>query len=218
MSDGGPFATLWADFDLGAIRQAVTVALRIFLAAAAAFLVWLVSGPLLRMLYRLASRRPAPGFLVSAGRLASAAVVGILVFWYLPLGGGGGSGWGLFGGGGGGEGAGPGGPGQGTGTGKDKEAKDTGQPTKEVLRIEMVASKLVPRGDDHYYLIDGKEPRNRKEIKKLLEDNKGRWGQMDILTGPDTPSKVSAAVQNLEGLAREHGLTPVVREHYVKKE
>jgi hypothetical protein len=219
MGDATPFAALWADFDLSGIRDFIFLVLRLFLAVAAAFLAWLLAGPLLRALYRVVVRRPAPGFPVSVGRLASAVAVGVLVFWYLPIGGGGG-GLGLFGGGSGsGSGAGPGGPHEGTGKGKDETAKDAGIPGTEVLRIEMVVSKRVPRGDDRYYLKDGQEPpRNLESIKKLLEENNKRWGQMEIIIYANGPAEESGAVQDLKELARQHGLTPVVPEQYLNKE
>jgi hypothetical protein len=214
-----PFAAVWADLDVGGIREIVTVALRGFVAVVAAFLIWIVSGPLLRLLYRAATRRPAPGWAVGGGRLASAVLVGLLVFWYLPLGGGGGSGWGLFGGGGGsGTGPGKGGPGEGTGTGKEKTTKETRE-GKEVLLVELIVPRPGVEPDGRFYLVGGKEPpRKLEEIDKLLQENQGRFGQMEIRCYANTPAEESRPVRDLKALAVRRGLTPVVPAEYLDKE
>src|SRR5207244_7010437 len=67
---------------------------RIAVAAGGALVGYFLSGPVLRALYRLAFQRPIPGWLLPLGKLGSAALIGLLIFFFLPLGGGDGWGWG----------------------------------------------------------------------------------------------------------------------------
>src|SRR5689334_18126058 len=85
---------------LGTLLAAIDITATVFwvvrLAAGfgGALVGWFVTGPVTRLLYRGAFQRPAPGWLVSWARLGGAALVGLLLFYFLPLGGGRGFGWG----------------------------------------------------------------------------------------------------------------------------
>src|SRR5437762_13856025 len=110
------------DFD---IREVFFLAVRLILAGACALIGWFVTAPLVHTVYYIVARRQAPAWVVSWLRLGGAILLGLLAFWYIPVGGG-------LGGGGSGGGKGPGvGPYQG---GKDtgpstQSGKDTGTGT-----------------------------------------------------------------------------------------
>ncbi len=115
---------------LADLMTPVLILVRAALAVGGALVGWIVTGPALRVLYRLAFQRPVPGWLVPIGKLAGAVTVGLLVFFYLPLGGGAGWGWG---------------PGWGMGKEDAKGAGDsTSKGTSEMEGTESKDTKVVP--------------------------------------------------------------------------
>lgn len=130
--------------------------IKIAAALGGAIIGYLVSGPVIRLSYRAAFRRPVPGWLLPLGRLAGATLAGALLFMLATLGGNG-LGWG---GSGLGLGAGPG-----TGPGADKSGTEKGKPgrgkgekaTREKLVIELLGGHRVA-GDQRYYLLKVDEP------------------------------------------------------------
>lgn len=128
--------------------------IKIAAALGGAIIGYLISGPAIRLLYRLAFQRPAPGWMVPLGKLGGAALLGALFFFMVSLGG---SGWGWGGGGGGsGDGVGPGtGP---TSGDKPKPGMGTNEKaTREKLVIELLGGNRVG-ADGRYYLLNGREP------------------------------------------------------------
>src|SRR5947207_684544 len=126
-----------AAIDFGEFWQVILFPLRILLACGGALMGWLLLNPLFRGLFRVAFQRPIPGALLTVLRFTGAVGVGLLVFFFLPIGG-----------------TGPGG-----GDGKDgkpgyvsgdkprkddkkQDGKEVGGGTpEETLRVEMVRSK-----------------------------------------------------------------------------
>jgi len=165
---------------LGVIDVTATLlwVLRIGLALGGAVVGWFVSGPVIRLLYRGAFRRPAPGWLIPWARLGGAALIGLLVFYFLPLGWGGGGGWGW------GLGAG-GGPGLGTGDGSgykraekavlaDKNGEASKKIDLEALEIELVGGTRY-QGEGRLYLINRRQPAvNLAEVDDHIKKNKER--------------------------------------------
>jgi len=210
MTGAGPLAFL----DLSEFQGIIFFVVRLFLGIVAGFLAWLGSGPLLRLLYRLAFHRPAPSVPLTVGRLAVAILVGVLVFLYFPIGGGG-LGWGWGPGSGGGPGAGPGKGGTALGKGEGKEKPGTTfkepsekEPAKELLTIALIPSKLYEPGSDRYYLVGGDwPPKTLQEVKKVLEAGKGRWAQLRIVIYANSVSEAAPAVHRLEELAEQLGVS-----------
>jgi hypothetical protein len=217
-----------AFINLSDIQAALLFLLHLFLGVVAGFLTWLISGPLLPLLYRLALRRPAPRLPLTAGRLTLAVVVGVLVF-LLPLGG---LGWGWGPGEGGGPGFGPGlgGPPRASTEGSTAAEKDQGKKTakataktpkeaaKEVLRVEIVQASQY-KGGERYYLIDGKEPaKTLAEVEDVLKKGEGRWRQLQIITTEhSTAARGGAPVRDLQNLANRYRLPSLEPEPSPKK-
>jgi hypothetical protein len=97
------------------LPEAALGVLRVIAAIGGAFVGWLMSDPAARGAYWLAAHKPIPGWSLPWIKLASAAALGLLVYFFIPLGGGpGGWGYGPGTGGGAGQGAGVGGKDTGT--------------------------------------------------------------------------------------------------------
>jgi hypothetical protein len=185
------------------------VALRILAAVAGALIGWLTTGYLVRLLVRLAFRRATPRPVVFLSRLVGAAVLGLLVYYYLHPGGSGG--WGL---GGGGSGVGKNGTGS-TGVQKTAKASTTKAttpratektPAADVLTIAMLGGSRY-KGEQRYYLVDGKQPaRTLVEVKEYLKTNKGRYRRLEIVIYPDSVAREHQATTRLEELAQREGL------------
>jgi hypothetical protein len=204
MLDPVPPGGCLAFLDLSGVEGFIFFALRIFLAGVFAVVAWFVSGPVIRLLYRLAFHRPTPGPALFTGRAGSAVLVGVLVFLYFPLGGGLGWGWGPGSGGGPGLGPGLGGsPGTGTGKGEGKTSKEgtEQEPGKDVLRIELAWEGLYDEGSDRYYVVQGKgAPRALGDVEELLRQNPGRWGKVEVIMYKNGPDEKTLAVQQLKKL------------------
>ena len=147
------------------ITAPVLLFIKIAAAAGGALVGYFVSGPIVRLLFRLAFQRPAPGWFVPLGRLGGAALLGALLFFLVSLGGGG---WG-WGGGGSGFGAGPGTGKAGSEQGKPGTGKSD-KPTREKLVIELLGGNRVA-GDLRYYLLDSAQPaKTLAEVEALLKE------------------------------------------------
>ena len=145
----------------------MTAALFLFVKTAAAIggalIGYLVSSPVVRLLYRLAFGRPVPGWFLPLGRLAGAALLGALLFFLVSLGGSG-FGWG-----------GPGGLGIGLGPGTGKTGDGRGTPsagakaTREKLVIELLGGNQVG-AEQRYYLLKDQEPaKTLGEVEELIK-------------------------------------------------
>jgi hypothetical protein len=201
---------------LGVIDVTATVlwVLRIGLALGGAVIGWFVSGPVIRLLYRGAFRRPAPGWLMPWARLGGAALVGLLIFYYLPLGGGGGWGWGL------GAGAGPGlGTGDGSGYTKaekaaiaDKNGETSKKNYLEALEIELVGGTSY-QGEGRFYLIKRRQPAvNLAEVDDHIKKNKERLGEyVTIILTPESVAAQHGAVLRLVTIIEDNGRIPQVK-------
>jgi hypothetical protein len=197
------------------LHEPVFLVLRCAAALGAAVVGWFLAGPLVRLLVKAAFHKSmSSGFLIWF-RMGGAALAGILVFHLIQgFGGGGGSGFGL----------GTGGPGKGgppdkqagDKAGTDKTDGDSTLPT-EVMPIELLGAgeryKNRYKGDDHYYLLDRKDPGlSTKEIEKFFQEKKGKL-VVEIILTPDSVSESSPAVRRLQRLADKYKLF-----HRLKKE
>jgi hypothetical protein len=197
---------MFAAGEFTAVQESVALVLRVLLAAVGVLLGWLLAAPAARVLYRVALRRPIPPKVLTASRMVTAIVCGVLVFLLFDLG---------YGPGGGGHG-GKKGPGVGTGSlsGSDKGDKDKGgkdvkvPPGKpgETARIELIPSKEY-KGSYRYYLIEGKgRPRTLAEVEAYLKEHKDRVKRVDILLPANSPEPNHPAVRELKALAERNGL------------
>ena len=75
-------------FAQAGLTDAVFWALRAAAGLGGALVGWFVSDPLTRLLYRAAFAKPPPGWVLPWAKLAGAILVGLLVFFFIPLGGG----------------------------------------------------------------------------------------------------------------------------------
>lgn len=165
--------------------------LRFIAGVGGAFIGWFLTDPLTRITYRLIARQPVPGWVLPWTKMLGAATLGLLVFFFIPLGeGGGGLGWGPGQGGGPGQGKDAGGKGTSDKTdGKkpltDAPAKDTKGPTKtvrEIVEIELLGGPRYP-GGGKYYLIDRRDPpRTLEEVEQYLKKRKDQIEVHVILT------------------------------------
>jgi hypothetical protein len=216
---------LLANLDLSRVSDLLTIAARVVAGLVGGVIGYFVTGPVARVLYRLAFQRPIPEGLVMWAKVAGAIVVAVLVFLLFTFGLGGSGGFG-FGGDGWGFGKGGHGDGKGDkeghketspGKGKDKET-----PPEKTLAVEIFVPRYEVEGTKRYYLVreTTAEPQfaNVKayqerlktlgDVEALLKQNAGRWTEMNIITYRNTPEQGGPLVENLTKLAREHKLAP----------
>jgi hypothetical protein len=147
---------------------------RIAAAVGGAFLGYLLSGPLVRGMYRAAFHRPTPRLFAFWGKVLSGLLVGFLCYWFLPIGGDGGLGWGT--GPGGGPGRGPGEGNKGAPFAKDDKdkvvEKEKEKKSQIDIRTKIHVLLLGPKHkvkDDKYYLVDkATTPEDLDALKKRL--------------------------------------------------
>jgi hypothetical protein len=196
--------------------------MRLFFAVAGAIIGWFITPPIVRLLGRLAFHKPPAPILVRVTRVLGAILVGVLVFQFFPFGSGGGGG----GGSGGGTGAGVGnkkgnGSSQAAAGKKTEAAKKVEGPApagKEVLAIELIASKLYEKDSGRYYLLKGQEPpRDLDEIKQYLKANKDRLRLVNILLYADSVYEEHPAVTDLKEAIEALGLPWSRPPEYLKK-
>jgi hypothetical protein len=184
--------------------------LRLAAGIGGALVAWFATGPVIRVLYRVALRRAAPGWMLPWARLGGAGLAGWLIFYFLPLGGGSGFGWGAGAGGG---------PGRGPG---DGSAKANGQATKtdktsiaespkrdlEALEIELLGGKRF-QGQDRYYLIQRKEPAvTFEDVKAYFMKHEDRLAQdVTIVLTPESVAEEHGAILRLKGIIEKYKRT-----------
>jgi hypothetical protein len=205
MNAGSP---LWALFEIPA---PILFALRVAAGIGAGLIGWFGTGPLFRILFRMAFHRPTPRWLVGWARLGGAVGLGLLVYYFLPIGGGPGWGWGTGGGGGSGGKSGDNGGQVETDKTKDKTGKDVTKPGKqarEVVDVELIGGARY-KGEERYYLLENKEPaKSREELRNHFEKNKERI-IVRIVTTPDSPGAGTGVLEELRTLANEFGIPTV---------
>lgn len=193
-------------------------AIRITFAIVGLIIGWFAGGPLSRLMYRVAFRRPIPGWLLPWMKACWGGGLAALLFFFLPLGGGGGwgaggAGWGL-------------GNGAGTGTDGAKDGKTGGDPVakvsakkgRETLTIELVGGVRY-MGEDRYYLIDRKEPpTSLAAVEKKIATATSSL-EVEILLGKDEDRTVGPghdAVKALRELADQHKIPSRIKQEAEK--
>jgi hypothetical protein len=219
-SDGPAVVTAFLGFD--DIKELLFFLLRVGVALVGAFLGWLVSGPLVRLLVRLAFHRPASPLVLRFGRLAGAVLAGLLVYYFFHLGSGG-SGGGIGGGIGQGQGSQAGNNGSTPDKNPDKSARDRStedtqpQPAKEKLAIEIILSKHY-KGDDRYYLLQGKEPaQTLKEVEDYLAKRRKKLELVEIIVYANSVAAAKPPVKDLVKLLDSYKVPRTMPTEYRKK-
>lgn len=203
----------------GDIREIFFLVLRLLAAAGGFMLGWFVTGPVAAVLVRLAFHRALPRWMMYWCKLLGGLLIGLLVFWFLPLGSGGGGGGS---GGGTGKGVGPFNTdgsgaakvsdsgkgaveGQGTKGGPDIDA------TKGTVRldIELLGGEAVK--DGKYYLLGQKSPAvNGAELKTYLEQNRQKLAGVNIVLTDQSVGDSHQAYRYLLQLALDYDLRPSI--------
>ncbi|MBI3409255.1 MAG: hypothetical protein HY040_12985 [Planctomycetes bacterium] len=189
--------------------------LRVAAGIGAAMVGWFATGPVVRLLYRLAFQRGVPNWVLPWSRLVGAVLCGLLVYYFLPLGGGNGWGWGA------GAGGGPGrGPGDGSGqtsdqTKKDAPAKDNrdkslpAKTVREPVAIELIGGDQY-KGDEKYYLLKRQPPAvSLTELEAYFKNHKDRL-EVHIVLTPNSVGEGQGALRRLKDLADTYRI-PTVR-------
>jgi hypothetical protein len=204
-------APLWGAIDLTA---PIFLVLRVAAAVGGAVVGWFAAGPVTRVLYYGAFHRKTPGWVTPWFRLGGAALVGLLIFYLLPLGGGSGFGWGPGAGGNPGLGA-------GDGSGKTKEQTIAGSDKSisgkakialEALQIELLGGARY-MGDGRYYLIQRRPPAETlEEVEEYFKKNKERLEEyVTIILTPESVAAQHGAVLRLNTIIEKYGRIPVIK-------
>jgi hypothetical protein len=217
---------LLAQFGLG---DAALWVLRLIAAVGGAFVGWFVTDPLARIAYRLAAHKPIPGWSLPWAKAGGAALLGLLIYLFIPLGGGPG-GWGFGPGLGGGPGKGPGEGGSGKDTGtvenrkKHEDTKvqpDAKSPTRpgekppaavmrKPVEIEILGGTRV-QDNEHYYLLRSTgKALTLREVEQYFKENAGKL-ELHVVETDDSPDESLGILDDLTRLADRYQITYLVR-------
>jgi hypothetical protein len=182
---------------------------RVAAALAGAAIVYFLSGPAWRGLYRLAFQRPMPGWLLPLAKVTAALGTALLIFWFLVWGPGGGFGFGP----GGGRGSGPGGEGPGKSSGEtDKPVAKNGKaPAREKLVIELLGGNRVgPEG--RYYLLRREPPaKTINELEDVIKEKADKL-EVHVVFTDDSVAASHPAVRRLRDLLQQYRIPTVTPE------
>jgi hypothetical protein len=202
---------------LGLAETALTV-LRVIAAIGGAFVGWFVSDPLARIGYRIAKHKPIPGWTLPWLKMASALLAGLLVYFFIPLGGDPG-GWGYGPGLGGGAGQ---GPGQG---GKDsaittpstktdersakRNAEEKAAIVRKPVEIEVLGGKRYP-GEERYYLLKSTgKAMTLNEVEAYFKEH-GAKLELHVVLTDDSPDEVTGVTAALTRLADRYEIPSLI--------
>jgi hypothetical protein len=165
---------------------------------------YFLAGPVVRLLYRGAFHQPAPGGAIFAGKIGGAALIGVLFFFLVGLGGN----FGFGSGGGGGDGTGNNGNGSSEKKSADHQGNDKKDPSPEirqVLEIELLGGNRY-KDDQRFFLLHRNEPAvTFKEVEQYFEENKNLEVHIIIRSAPEmSVSEDSRTVMRLRKLADKY--------------
>lgn len=182
--------------------------IKIAAALGGAIVGFLLSGPALRLLYRLAFQRPVPAWLVPVGKFAGAAACAALFFILVSLGGG----WGF--------GLGPGDGGKGGGyangdSGKTKDKRKTPDGSgpkigRTKLEIELVGGANF-KGEGRFYLVERRPPaKTLEEVETLIREQAGNL-EVHLVFTDESVGEKNPPVGLLCDVLQRHGVPFVKR-------
>jgi hypothetical protein len=214
-------AILMGQFGFG---EAALEVLRVIAGVGGAFIGWFVSDPLARLSYRLAAQKPIPRWTLPFAKICGAALVGLLVYFLIPLGGGPG-GWGLGAGMGG-------GPGKGAGEGKDNTAlakdarSDDKKPraddavkladksppaaVRKIVEIEVLGGERYPGQERYYLLRPTDKAMTLNEVDAYLKENRDKL-ELRIVVTEESPAKGLGIREDLIERANRYEIPQVVQ-------
>jgi hypothetical protein len=203
-----------AFMDADWIRNALLFVVRFILALGGFAVGYLVTGPVVQLLMRLAFRKTLPDWALAWCKLVGGVAVALLVFWLAGF-------LGLGGGGGGGKGSGGGtGDGKGPGSGKDSGTMFSGSPNNSKapgtasfqpaahqgkLIVEVLGTKTAD-GDKCYYLYRQAPAVNYDTVKAFLDKERSAIKAMDIVVTDKGASRNTPVVDALFELAKDANL------------
>ncbi len=202
-----------ADFNL--LETALHV-VRFVAGVGGAFVGWFLSDPLARLLHRALSFKPIAPKLILPCKVLGAGLLGMLVYFFIPLGGGAGLGWGPGAGAGAGKGAGKGGDGTGPDIAKKKsdtdEKKDINKKPalREPLEIEIISAKKYQKDARFYLLKRASPPLTLDEVKSFFEKNHAKI-ELHILQTEDSVGTHMGALDKLRESASSHRIPTLER-------
>jgi hypothetical protein len=214
---------MMAFVDVNVIRDVFFLAVRFVVALGGFAVGYLLTGPLVALLTRVAFHKTLPQWLQTWCKVTGGILVALLAFWLVPIGGWGGG----PGGGGKGTGGGTGnevGSGSGKGTGSTTTAgkmpvDGTGKPADETGRlvIEMLGPQTAK--EDKCYLINSQQPAvDFQTVETYLMDHRQRIKTVQILVLPESVSSNDPVVTKLFNLARDQKLEPSIKIIGAKKQ
>jgi hypothetical protein len=207
------------------LPEAALWVLRVIAAIGGVFVGWFVSDPLARVGYRLIAGKPIPGWTLPWIKITGALVLGLLVYYFIPLGGGPG-GWGYGPGLGGGPGKGPGeGGGETQGkaaSGKAEKqqsmAKDKpGEKSPEAvvrkpIEIEVLGGKRYP-GDNRYYVLRSTDKAmTLLEVEGHFKEHGGKLELRIIVTSESPDNAITGVTDALRRVANQYQIPSLVEE------
>lgn len=197
------------------MMETLFLLIRCVVALGAGFVGWILGGPAIRSMYRLAARKPAPGWLGPIGKFAGAVLVAFLVFLFLPLGGGSGLGWGPgWGSGAGGAGGNSeGGKGKGDqGTPHDLKKDGKGAPVaREKLEIELLGGAKIT-GEGRYYLLKRLPPaKTLPEVEAELKDRASKV-EVHLVFTDQSVAENHGAVRRLRDLLGQLQIPTLIKQ------
>ncbi len=205
---------MFADFNL---LETTLHVVRFVAGVGAAFVGWFLSDPLARLAHRLMSFKPIAPRLIFPCKVLGAGLLGMFVYFFLPLGGGGGLGWGPGAGAGFGKGAGTGGDGA-----KDekklakndlevkKDSSNKNAPQREPLEIEIISAKKYQK-DERFYLLKRAPPAlSLDEVKSHFDKNHAKI-ELHIIQTEDSVGTQVGALDKLRESANSHRIPTLER-------
>jgi hypothetical protein len=199
----------------GEIKDVFILLVRVVAAVVGALVGWFVTGPIAQLLARVAFHRQLSPLALVWSKLIGAVVVGLLVFWLLPIGGWDGGGGGGKGGGKG-KGAGPYTNGSGTGKGNPSDLGKTGKfggdgtgadkdkGARKVLEIEVLGLKSIKESNKIYKLDRQDPPLSWEQLEAHILAHQQEIASITIVSDPTTGvTEDRDAVKNLVKLAKK---------------
>ena len=214
--------SLFAQFGL---PEAALWVLRVIAGIGGAFVGWFITDPLARITHRLVANKPIRGWTLPWIKMAGAIIVGLLVYFFIPLGGGpGGLGYGPGLGGGPGKGPGQGGTeaqGDAAGAKTDKTPtladKTPAEKTpvlveRKRIEIEVLGGERY-NGDGRYYLLRSTgKAMTLKEAEAYFQEHAGKLEVQIVLTEDSPDDAFTGVTRALRQAADRHHIATTLNE------